>query len=102
MASLSPGRLGQREVGLERVGQVLPAVGQLVERGERRERRAIGPEVVDDRAVGEDGGSATSASLSASVVAMRTMSVRRASRSSVWRSRARSTSTSSRQLCVRS
>ena len=43
-----------------------------------------------------------SASLSASVVAMRTASARRAPRSSVRRSRARRTSTSSRQLCVRS
>ncbi len=47
-------RLGKREIGLERVGQILPAVRQLVERRERRERSAIGPEVVDDGAVRED------------------------------------------------
>ncbi len=48
-------RLGQRQVGLERVGQVAPAVADLVERGERRERPAVGAEVVDHGAVRHDG-----------------------------------------------
>ncbi len=48
--------LRQAEVGLERLRQVQPAVGELVQRRERGERRPVGAVVVDDGAVREDRG----------------------------------------------
>ncbi len=55
MASLSTGESASPSSSLERVGEVLPAIGHLVERRERSERRPVGAEVVDHRAVREDG-----------------------------------------------
>ena len=94
------GRLREREVGLQRVGEVLPAVGQLVERRERRERRPVRAEVVDD-ACGTRGWprSRRSACRPASSRCARS-NVRRASLVVAERSRARRTSTSSRHACV--
>ena len=46
--------LGQAEVDVECFGQIGPALGGFVEALERGERGALGPELVEDRAEGED------------------------------------------------
>ena len=47
-------RVGEAELGFERLGDVRPALGQLVEHRQRRQRRAVGAKVVDDGAISED------------------------------------------------
>ena len=48
------GRLGEAELRLERLRQILPAIRDLVERLQRAKRRALRAKVIHDRAVRED------------------------------------------------
>ena len=49
------GRVDQLKLGLERLGELGPAIRRLVQGAQRGQALALGPEVVDDRPVGQDG-----------------------------------------------